>query len=474
VDGPAPALIFRRPNWLPLALLLGDAILTAASVVLAYQYRFHFDRIPQVHAEHPAFAPYLAAIPVVVVLFLMALGVNHQYRSWRGRTLLDQLFAMVSGLALGGMLLLAAMSVYRGFEYSRLTLAYTVIISGLLLTAERYLLRQYETRLRRRGIGTERVLVVGTGTSSQLLIQRMTMFPQYGYHVTGVVDDRLEPGTSFAGAPVVGRVERLPSLIRELRADQVFLALPGASRDQLVGLVKLCEDEQVEFKIVPDLLEVMSSRVAADAIDGLPLVGIRRSNLRGAAALAKRAIDMAVSLLGLILASWLMLLIAVLIRLTSRGPILFRQERVGKGGRIFILYKFRSMVVNAEEETGPIFATRDDRRRTALGRVLRRLSLDELPQLFNILRGDMSLVGPRPERPYFVERFREQTPRYLERQQVRPGVTGWAQVNDLRGDTSIADRTIYDIYYIENWSLKLDLKIMVLTLFRLLFQRQAY
>ena len=268
----APAAIFRRPNWLPLALIIGDVLIAGVAVILAYEYRYHLDRIPQVLKEPLAFGPYVAAIPVVVALFLFALAVNQQYRSWRGRTLVDQVFAMGSGLALAGMLMLAAMSLYRGFEYSRLTFVYTVVIAGVLMTIERYLLRQYETRLRRRGIGTERVLMVGTGTGSQLLIQRMAMFPQYGYQVSGVLDDRLEVGSTFAGAPVVGRVSDLRRMIPQMGVDQVFHAVPGATNDELLHLVKACDDLQAEFKLVPDLLEVMSTRAAVDAIDGLPLV----------------------------------------------------------------------------------------------------------------------------------------------------------------------------------------------------------
>ena len=471
----APAAIFRRPNWLPLALILGDALIVGVSVILAYEYRYHLDRIPQVVKEPLAFGPYVVAIPVVVAMFLFALTVNQQYRSWRGRTLVDQLFAMGSGVALAGMLILAGMSLYRGFEYSRLTFVYTVVIAGLFMTLERYLLRQYETRLRRRGIGTERVLMVGTGTGSRLLIQRMAMFPQYGYQVSGVLDDRLEVGSSFAGAPVVGRVGDLRRMIPQMGVDQVFLAVPGASNDELLHLVKACDDLQAEFKLVPDLLEVMSTRAAVDAIDGLPLIGIRRSRLRGPAAVLKRAIDLIVGTIGLVIASPLMLAIAILIKLTSpAGPVLFRQPRVGLHDKRFTVYKFRSMIPDAEAQTGPVVASPNDDRATPLGRVLRRLSLDELPQLFNILKGDMSLVGPRPMPIFLVERFTEEIPRYLERHQVRPGLTGWAQVNDLRGGEAFADRAMYDIYYVENWSLALDLKILILTGARVFFQRRAY
>ena len=471
----APAAIFRRPNWLPLALIIGDVLIVGVAVILAYEYRYHLDRIPQVLKEPLAFGPYVAAIPVVVALFLFALAVNQQYRSWRGRTLVDQVFAMGSGLALAGMLMLAAMSLYRGFEYSRLTFVYTVVIAGVLMTIERYLLRQYETRLRRRGIGTERVLMVGTGTGSQLLIQRMAMFPQYGYQVSGVLDDRLEVGSTFAGAPVVGRVSDLRRMIPQIGVDQVFLAVPGATNDELLHLVKACDDLQVEFKLVPDLLEVMSTRAAVDAIDGLPLIGIRRSRLRGAAAALKRAIDIVASAVVLVILSPLMILIAILIKLTSpKGPVLFRQPRVGLEDKRFTVYKFRSMIPDAEAQTGPVVAAPGDDRVTPVGRLLRRLSLDELPQLFNILKGDMSLVGPRPMPIFLVERFTEEIPRYLERHQVRPGLTGWAQVNDLRGGEAFGDRAMYDIYYVENWSLALDLKILILTAARVFFQRRAY
>jgi len=412
---------------------------------------------------------------VVIAIYLFSLAINQQYRSWRGRTLVDQVFAMGSGTALAAMLMLGGMSLYRGFEYARLTFVYTVIIAAVLMTIERYLLRQYETRLRRRGIGTERVLMVGTGTGSQLLIQRMAMFPQYGYHVAGVLDDRLQVGSAFAGAPVVGQIADLRQLIPQMRVDQVFLAVPGATNDQILHLVKTCDDLQAEFKLVPDLLEVMSTRAAVDAIDGLPLIGIRRSRLRGPAAVLKRAIDILVSAAGLIITSPLMLLIAILIKATSpRGPVFFRQPRVGLHDKRFTVYKFRSMIPDAEAQTGPVVARPDDDRCTPVGRMLRRLSLDELPQLINIVKGDMSLVGPRPMPIFLVERFTEEIPRYLERHQVRPGLTGWAQVNDLRGGEAFADRAMYDIYYVENWSLALDLKILILTATRVFFQRRAY
>ena len=257
-----------------------------------------------------------------------------------------------------------------------------------------------------------------------------------------VASDVVTADGMFVGVPVVGRVADLPKLVKDFNVDQVFLALPAEQRDRLLHLIKLCEDENLEFKIVPDLLEVMSTRVASDVIDGLPLVGIRRSNLRGGAAVVKRAVDIVVSSLLILVLSPVLLVISILIKVTMPGPLLFKQERIGRGRLPFVIYKFRSMLPDAEAKTGPVVAAPGDSRVTRLGRFLRRLSLDELPQLFNVLRGDMSLVGPRPQPTFFDERYRGEVPRYLERQQVRPGLTGWAEVNDLRGAAPIGDRTL--------------------------------
>jgi len=449
--------------------MVGDSVIAAVSVVAGYWLRYG-------NADQTLpFGPYLAAIPVVVAIYLFSLAVTGQYRSWRGRTLVDQLFALYSGVGLAAVLMFAAIEAANlGQRYSRLTILPAVLLSAALMTLERYILRQYETRLRRQSIGTERVLMVGTGDGSEMLIRRMSMFPQYGFQVVGVLSDEIPTHREYVGVQVAGRVDDLPRLVTPLGVDQVFLALPASQRDRLLHLITLCEDRNLEFKIVPDLLEVMSTRAAADALDGLPLVGVRRNQLRGFASVAKRAIDILVSALLLVIFSPVLLLVAILIKLTMPGPAVFRQERIGRFRRPFVIYKFRSMIPDAEAKTGPTVAKPGDSRVTTLGRILRRTSLDELPQLYNVLRGDMSLVGPRPQPTFFDERYSGEVPRYLERQQVRPGLTGWAEVNDLRGAAPISDRTMYDVYYIENWSLALDLKCIVLTGLRLFSQRHAY
>ena len=469
-------LVLLPPDWLPKALIVGDAIVAVLSVMLAYWFHHTFDPFHTLTPGELPIRPYLVALPFVVFFFVVALSANHQYQSWRGRTLVDLLLQLYSGIGLAAIMMLAVISLANlGIYYSRLTITYTIVISLVLMTLERYVLRQYETRLRRQGIGTERVLMVGTAAGSEMLIQRMNMFPQYGFQVVGVVDDERAAGTTFAGTPVVGAVADVQAVARRMHADQVFLALPGGSRKELLQLIKICEDENLEFKIIPDLLEVMSTRVDVNAIDGVPLVGIRRNRLLGVNAVIKRLIDIVIGTLLLVIFSPILLIVAILIKLTSpSGPVIFQQERIGMHRRPFNVYKFRTMIPDAEAKSGPVVAKPGDDRVTPLGKWLRRLSLDELPQVFNVIKGDMSLVGPRPQPTFFDQQYSGEVPRYLERQQVRPGLTGWAEVNDLRGAAPIGDRTLYDVYYVESWSLALDLKIILLTGLRLFFQRHAY
>jgi len=468
-------LVFLPPDWLPLALIAGDAVIVVVSILASYWYYVNIDPLRRSAGALP-FGPYLAGIPVAVILTLIALAISQQYRSWRGRSLMDLVLGLYGGIGLAVVLWLAAVSLLDlGTAFSRLTIIYTVVVLAILMTGERYVLRQYETRLRRQGIGTEHVLLVGTGEGSELLVRRMGMFPQYGFQVIGVLDDNLAHGSLFAGVPIVGVIDELPQKARELAADQVFIAMGGTDRRRLLHLIKQCEDQQLEFKVIPDLLDIMSSRAAVNAIDGLPLVGIRHSRLVGANAALKRGIDIAISAVALVILAIPLAIVAAIVKLTSPGgPVLFKQERIGMERRPFVVYKFRTMIPNAEAVSGPTVALPGDPRATGFGRFMRRTSIDELPQLWNVLKGDMSLVGPRPQPTFFDERYLAEVPRYLERQQVRPGLTGWAEVNDLRGAAPIVDRTIYDVYYIENWSLVLDLKIMVLTALRLLFQRHAY
>jgi exopolysaccharide biosynthesis polyprenyl glycosylphosphotransferase len=457
-----------------IALIAGDTICIAAALLLAYYYRFHLDRIPIPGNEPPSFTRYVEAIPALAAVLLATLAGTRSYVSRRRRAFIDEAYGVVGAIGLGAVLLLAAMSLYRAFSYSRLVVFYISAIAVVLLLVWRALMRVALGALRRRGLGTTRALVVGSGGGADALISRVEMFPQYGYELMGIVDDGLAEGDRYRGLPVLGERGDLCRLIHRFGVDEVFIALPRPDHRAILRLINQCDDVSVEFKIVSDLLEVLTSGVIADDIDGIPLVGVRRNRLQGFNVVLKRAFDLVVGTLLLIPGAPVMALIAIAIRLDSPGPVIYRQERVGRGERLFTAYKFRSMVDDAEAQTGPVFTARADPRMTRVGRFLRRVSFDEIPQILNVLRGEMSLVGPRPERPHFVSQFSAEVPGYMRRHEVLPGITGWAQVNDLRQETPIEQRTIYDSYYVENWSLAFDFKILVLTFLRIFFHRNAY
>jgi exopolysaccharide biosynthesis polyprenyl glycosylphosphotransferase len=276
------------------------------------------------------------------------------------------------------------------------------------------------------------------------------------------------------GVPILGQIGDLPALIDKHAIDEVIIGLPEASHEEILTIISLCERGKVSIKVYPDLFQIMAAQISIGDLGGLPLLTVRDVALRGWRLTLKRAMDLIGSAIGLVLLSPLMLLVAILIKMESPGPVFYTQVRMGLDAKPFWLIKFRSMRADAEAETGPVWATKDDPRRTRLGAFIRRFSIDELPQLINVLVGEMSLVGPRPERPVFVEQFKRSIPRYMDRHREKAGLTGWAQVNGLRGDTSIAERTKYDLWYIENWSLLLDLKIILKTIVNVFTSKNAY
>ncbi len=459
--------------------VLTDALMATLSVALAYWFRYYVvgSRIPLTGGEVPDPQRYQQAAPLAALVVVTVFALTGSYRHRRGLQFIDELFAMAGSLLVADVVVLAAIGLFREphFEFSRLVFVSWVVISALALILSRYTLRRYQAQRRRRGKGADRALVVGWGAAADLLIQRIRMFPDYGYQLVGVLADRVEPGAELAGVQVLGGVDDLPAMVRRGRADVVFMAMTDVSQERLLALIERCGEDSVDFRIVPSMLEIMTSQVTGDQLDGIPLLQFRRGlDIDGPAQAVKRAFDFVFAGLGLILLSPVLALIAVLVRATSPGPVLLRQERVGLRGRTFRMLKFRSMRVDAERRSGPVWASKDDPRRTGVGRVIRRLSLDELPQLWNIVAGDMSLVGPRAERPKFVREFTGRLPRYGDRLRVRPGLAGWAQANDLRGQTPVEERLIYDLYYIENWSLAFDLKILLITLFRVWTHKNAY
>jgi Undecaprenyl-phosphate glucose phosphotransferase len=329
--------------------------------------------------------------------------------------------------------------------------------------------------LRSRGFGTERLLIVGDGEIASTLIQKAASSRRLGYQTVGVLSRTLPVGTLVAGVPVLGGPQDVTRVVREQKVNEVIIADPEMSHREILDIVGRSDREYVNIRVFPDIFQIIASEVSIGDFEGMPLVSVRDVQLRGWNLAVKRVVDVVISTAVLVLLSPFLLMTALLIKLTSgNGPVFYAQERVGLDGKPFMMIKFRSMRPDAEAETGPVWAQENDPRRTPLGRFLRRFSLDELPQFINVLLGDMSIVGPRPERPHFVQQFSQSVPRYIDRHREKAGITGWAQVNGLRGNTSIEERTAYDLWYVENWTLWLDFKIMVRTLISVVTDKNAY
>ena len=321
----------------------------------------------------------------------------------------------------------------------------------------------------------KQVVLVGYSRAAEEYIDRIQQNPQWGYIVRGILDDNVPAGTLYKGIKVIGRIANLNVILPENRLDEIAITLGLSEYYRLEEIVALCEKSGVHTKFIPDYNKIIPTKPYTEDILGLPVINIRYVPLSNTFnAMVKRVMDVIGSLFGIVIASPVMLVMCILIKLTSPGPLIYRQERVGLHNKTFWMYKFRSMEIQPEAEEKKAWTVKNDPRVTGIGRFMRRTSIDELPQLFNILKGDMSLVGPRPERPFFVEKFREEIPRYMVKHQVRPGLTGWAQVNGYRGDTSIRKRIEYDLYYIENWTVGLDIKILFLTIFKGFINKNAY
>ncbi len=446
------------------------------AVFFAYAVSYHLrfeTNLLQVNSI--TFWPDYARMGVLCGVTLVAtLLARDLYLLKRGVSTLEYAWNLAGAVTLGYALTIAFTTLLLKFDYPR---AATVIAWGLTLVAlivARLIVRAALNALHRRGLARLRVLLVGAGDTARTIVDHMQQTPKLGYTVVGLLDD--DPrlwGQIVAGASVLGATAELERWLRRSRVDEVLIALPNATQEQILDVIARVPADGVDVKVAPSLFQLMATGVSIDDLGGMPLLTVKKGALRGWNRLLKRGIDVVFALVVLLLGSPLMVAIALLVKATSPGPALFAQERVGYNGYRFPVLKFRTMRTDAEA-SGPGWTTKDDDRRTGFGRWLRRFSLDELPQFINILVGDMSIVGPRPERPMYVERFRQVIPRYMERHRERCGLTGWAQVNGLRGDTSIEERTRYDLYYVDHWSLLLDLRIIAFTLLRVLRDDSAY
>jgi len=453
---------------------VADAVLIASAWMAAYWLRFHVG-IPA-PLGNPGVGAYLQALAVILPLWFVLFRSYGIYEPQRTESLIHEAGQVVRATALGIVLLIAVSFFTRSYFYSRGVVAAFSVLAPVLLIGFRVALRLGLRSLRRQGFNLRYVLVVGGGVLADEIIERIHAHPEAGLRVRGVLAEGLVEAPDVRGVPVVGGYGALKVALHQEgdRVDQVIIALPSDQSAALEKVLADLDDEMVNVHLAPDLLHVMTLRASVENLDGLPIINLRESPMMGWAAVQKRCFDIAVSCAGLVLFAPVMGLIALAIYASSGAPILYVQERMGLDGRIFGMIKFRTMIEGAEQESGPVWTSPEDKRRTRVGALLRRFSVDELPQLWNVLRGDMSLVGPRPERPVFIEEFRREIPGYMLRHRVKSGLTGWAQVHGWRGNTSIHERVEHDLYYIQNWSLGLDLQILLMTLVRGSSDTNAY
>ena len=474
----------RRYNRLLVAFyVVTDAILAMWAFVLAYGIRFESGLIP-VTRGYPPIEQYFNVLPFIAVLTPFAFQLQGTYRLRRGRSRVDDFFAVLIGSILAvvlGVISTLYVQAYFASEEARAGGTYQVsqIVWGLFLGLNvtftylsREFIRELLERRWRAGVGLKRILIAGAGDLGRLVADRILQHRELGYQIVGFLDDKAGGDhIGHRGLPLLGTLAEVADIAQRERVDHLYVALPIEEHTKLLELMDVTSRECIDVKVVPDLLQFIALRARLEDLDGLPVINVNDVPLQGFNSWVKRSIDVLLSAAAILVLAIPAGIIAALVRKNSSGSVFYKQERMGLDGKAFTVYKFRSMEEGAEDSTGPIWARDDDPRVTPIGRWLRHLDLDELPQFWNVLKGDMSIVGPRPERPFFVEQFKHRIPQYMLRHKVKAGITGWAQVNGWRGNTSLEKRIEYDLYYIENWSVTLDLKIMWLTVVRGLFQR---
>ncbi len=461
---------------------VGDVLLSLAALGIAWYLRFADEslvrylassdllaRIVQFEVEvHPLnryLNPLTIALLASAIVFIFR--ANHLYHPKRSENLGEELLTVFQSLL--EVFLFCTFLVYFFTDkawISRTVLLFWFCLNVVLVLGYRAILRLMLKAARRRGFNLRQIAIVGAGELGRTFLRKVRAHPSLGFQALGFLDDEHPLGEEVDGVPILGHCKDALAICQDHRIDQLFIALPLEQHKTMLSILQSLQGECVTVKVIPDLIQYFTLRGGVEEFDGLPIINMSQSPVSGIHGMLKRLMDLVFSSLVLLAAGpTLMLAIAILIKLDYRGPVFFRQQRMGLDGRPFEMIKYRTMVEDAERHTGPVFACENDSRTTRLGRILRRLSLDELPQLWNVLKGEMSLVGPRPERPSFVEEFRRKIPDYMIRHRVRSGMTGLAQIKGLRGNTSIEERIKYDIFYIENWSLARDCWILFMTLF---------
>lgn len=468
-------LIRSNQKYLNKLHILMDALIIALAYVSAWGIKFGFDTMNGKVGGVGLSRMYIYALLCVVPSYLILYGIFSLYTPKRMHGQKYEMMNIIKANTVGIFIFFFVLYLTHLVDFSRAVL---FIFYGLNIVYEfiaRILIRMLLRNIRKRGFNQKHIVLVGYSRAAEGYIDRIKLFPQWGYHVVGILDDNVEVDTKYRGERVIGRISELEDIIAGNDLDEIVITLGLAEYMKLEKVVAICEKSGVHTKFIPDYNNMIPTRPYIEDVQGLPVVNIRHVPLSSLPnRFLKRLMDIVLGSLALIIFSPVMLVVVIGVKISSKGPVIYKQNRIGLHNKEFEMYKFRSMMVQTDGGDASKWTTSDDPRVTKFGKFIRRTSIDELPQIFNVLKGDMSLVGPRPERPFYVDKFKEEIPRYMIKHQVRPGMTGWAQVNGYRGDTSIQKRIECDLYYIENWSLIFDIKILIRTVFKGFINKNAY
>lgn len=451
-----------------------DACIIGISYVLAWYIRFK-SGLFELDSWFLSLQEYTKVLILIIPGYLILYYAFQLYTPKRvqGRRL--EIWHITQANTIGLMAFILLLYLVKEQNFSRSMLFVFFCINIFLETLVRNIIRYLLNGIRKKGLNQKQILLIGYSRAAEEYIDRVVMNPSWGYTIRGILADNISRGTEYRGIKVLGRIDNLSIILPENRLDEIAITLSLAEYNKLERIVAMCEKSGVHTKFIPDYNNIIPTKPYTEDLLGLPIINIRHVPLNNRLnAFMKRGVDLFGAIVALILFSPVMAVVSIIIKATSPGPLIFKQERIGRRNRPFYMYKFRSMVVQEEAAEKKGWTTQNDPRVTPIGKFIRKTSIDELPQLINVLKGDMSLVGPRPERPQFVEQFKEEIPRYMVKHQVRPGLTGWAQVNGYRGDTSIRKRIEHDLYYIENWTLGFDFKIIIMTFIKGFINKNAY
>lgn len=476
-------MIKGNQKLLNLFRILIDTAIIVFSFIMAYELRFNTDDsfliqweiIPRPHGLYGTLREYLQILFMLIPCYLVSYYMFHLYDPKRVKSRKYEIFNMLKANVVGILYCVAFLFFFNNGAWARLFIIIFTTLNFLLEVTFRFLITTILRKIRRKGLNQKHILLIGYSRTAENYVDRLLAHPEWGFSIHGILDNHKPLGHSYRNIHVIGRIDELSLMLEENNYDEIVITLGINHYDSLENIVAITEKSGVHTKFIPDYNNIIPTRPYTEDLDGLPVIHVRKVPLLiSFNRFLKRAFDIVGSLLLILLFAIPMGIVAAIIKITSPGPLIFKQERVGLHNRPFMMFKFRSMEVQDASKEKQAWTVQNDPRVTPIGKFIRKTSLDELPQFFNVLKGDMSLVGPRPERPFFVEKFKEEIPRYMIKHQVRPGITGWAQVNGYRGDTSIRMRIDCDLYYIENWTFGLDIKILFLTIFKGFVNKNAY